>query len=213
MTRLASLALLALASASLAVAQEPGFRPLFDGKTLDGWHVQGSRKTEENAWSWNGDILTAKAGSGWLGSKKMYGDFVLKLEWRLKEGGNSGVFLRVPDTKFTGSPSGAGMEIQILDDTSPKYAKLNPYQYAGSLYGVQGPSKKLYKGTGEWNAFEIACQGDSVRITFNGEKIVDADMSKEPKLKDRPRRGFLGLQNHGSPVEFRNLQIRESNAK
>jgi hypothetical protein len=193
-----------------AAAQEDGFKPLFDGKTIDGWHVAGGRgDKDKEAWSWNGEILAAKAGSGWLQSDKQYGNFILRLDWRLQEGGNSGVFLRIPDKKFTGSPSGAGMEIQILDDTSSKYVgKIKPYQFSGSIYGVVPPSKNMYKGTNQWNSYEITCQGDLVRVVFNGEKVSEADMSKEEKLRDRPRRGFLGLQNHGSPVEFRNPRIK-----
>lgn len=191
------LALLLLLTGPL-VAQDSDFIPLFNGKDLDGWEAVGGKNAAE-AWSVKDGIVVAKPGGGWLATKKEYGDFILRLERRICAGGNSGVFLRVPTTKFNGSPSGSGMEIQILDDFSPRYKdKLNPYQYAGSIYGVRGPKKSVFKGPDEWNAFEITCQKDLVNVRFNGVDVAEADMSMEPKLKGRPRRGLLGLQNHGS---------------
>lgn len=193
---------------TVAAAQaKDGFVPLFNGKDLDGWEVRGS-KADQDKWSINGNLLIAKPGGGWIGTKKMYGDFILKLEWKVFEGGNSGVFLRVPDVKSKESPSYLGMEIQILDDNSPKYKNLKPYQYCGGLYHFQGPSKKMFKGAGEWNSYEITCKGDLIQVVFNGEKVIDADAAKDAVLNKRPRRGFIGLQNHNSGVEFRNVMIK-----
>ena len=102
-----------------------------------------------------------------------------------------------------------GLEIQILDDDAPQYkGKLKPYQYCGGLYHFQGASKKMYKGPETWNAYEITCKGDSIIVVFNGEKVIDADASKDAVLGKRPKRGFIGLQNHGSGVEFRNVMIK-----
>ena len=204
--------LVALTLAILAaplVAQEQGFVPLFNGRDLDGWEVKEGRPGDKEKWSVKDGILTAQPGAGWLATRKKYGDYVLKLEWRVPENGNSGVFLRVPDLKDKQHPHVEGMEIQILDDHGPQYKdKLQPWQYSGSLYGVAPPSKAVYKGAGQWNAFEITCKGDHIAIVFNGEKIVSVDQSKEPKIDPRPRSGYIGLQNHGSAVEFRNIQIQ-----
>jgi len=154
-------------------------------------------------------VLIGQAGSGWLGSKKMFGDFVLKLEWRVPKNGNSGVFLRVPDVVSKGSPSALGMEVQILDDNGPAYkGKLKEWQYSGSLYTFKARSKDMFKGAGEWNAYEIACKGDQVTVVYNGEKVVDVDMKDNPTLDKRPRRGFIGLQNHGTGIEFRNVELK-----
>lgn len=183
------------------------FVPLFNGKDLEGWEVRGSRADQEK-WAFKDGVLYAKAGGGWIGTKKMYGDFVLKVEWKIFDGGNSGVFLRVPDVKSKESPSALGMEIQILDDNSPKYKGLKPYQFCGGLYHFQGPSKKMFKGAGQWNAYEITCKGDLIQVVFNGEKVIDADASKDAVLNKRPRRGFIGLQNHNSGVEFKNVMIK-----
>src|SRR5262249_22133882 len=147
-----------------------------------------------------------KPGSGWLGTTKEYGNFVLHVEWRIAEGGNSGVFLRVPGVVPKTSPSQTGVEIQILDDNSDKYkGKLKDYQYSGSIYTFVPCSKRVFKGAGEWNTFDITCKGDVISVVYNGEKVAEADASKDANLAKRPKKGFLGLQNHGSMVEFRNV--------
>jgi hypothetical protein len=204
MTR-ALLVLLVLTGAT--AAQDSGFVPLFNGKDLDGWQARGAGKLD--SWSVKDGILIAKAGGGWLGTTKMYGDYVLRVVWKLPtKNGNSGVFLRVPDLITKDSPSNYAMEIQILDDEGPAYAgKLKDYQYSGSLYHFVPRSKAMYK-PGAWNTFEITCKGNQVAVVYNGEKVVDADMSKFPTLDKRPRRGLIGLQNHGSAVEFREVSIK-----
>ena len=208
MRRIAVLLLLLIPTAVQAQTKD-GFVPLFNGKDLTGWEVRESKAGDKDKWSIKDGVLVAKAGGGWIGTKKMYGDFVLKTEWRLSVGGNSGVFLRVPDVQSKESPSALGMEIQILDDNDAKYkGKLKPYQYCGGLYHFQGPSKNMFKGAGEWNAYEITCKGDSIQVVFNGEKVIDADASKDAVLAKRPKRGFIGLQNHGSDVEFRKVLIK-----
>jgi hypothetical protein len=200
--------LLTLLAPAVASAGD-GFVPLFNGKDLDGWRVHETRPGDKDKWTARDGVLTASPGSGWIGTAAMYGDFVLRLEWRIPVDGNSGVFLRVPDVETKVSPSQLGMEIQVLDDTGPAYkGKLKDWQYSGSLYGFVAPSKSAYKGPGEWNRYEITCHGDRVTVVFNGEKVVEADVTKYPDLAKRPRRGFIGLQNHGSGVEYRDIRIK-----
>jgi hypothetical protein len=208
MRRLALLTVLFLPAAGSAQTKD-GFVPLFNGKVLDGWEVRSSNPADKDKWAFADGILVAKPGGGWLGTKKMYGDFVLKLEWKIFAGGNSGVFIRVPDVKSKESPSYLGFEFQILDNDAPQYkGKLKPYQYCGGLYHFQGPAKEMFKGAKEWNAYEITCKGDAISLVFNGEKVIDADTSKDPGMAKRPKRGFIGLQNHNSGVEFRNVMIK-----
>jgi Domain of Unknown Function (DUF1080) len=207
MRAVAGLIVLLLPAAVSAQTQD-GFVPLFNGQDLDGWEVRESTPGDKDKWSFKDNVLVAKRGGGWIGTKKMYGDFALKVEWRIFEGGNSGVFIRVPDIKSKESPSALGLEIQILDDNAPKYKGLKPYQYCGGLYHFQGPSKKMFKGAGAWNSYEITCKGESIVVVFNGEKVIDADAGKDAALAKRPRRGFIGLQNHNSDVEFRKVMIK-----
>jgi hypothetical protein len=207
--RVIAIVILTAIPATLVAQSKDGFVPLFNGKDLDGWEVRESKPGDKDKWSVNDNLLIAKPGGGWIGTKKMYGDFVLKLDWKIFDGGNSGVFLRVPDYKGKDSPSGHGMEIQILDNNSPQYkGKLKPYQYCAGLYHFQGPSKEMFKGAGRWNAYEITCKGPVIQVVFNGEKVIDADATKDETLNKRPRVGYIGLQNHGTGVEFRNVMIK-----
>jgi hypothetical protein len=190
------------------------FKPLFNGKDLDGWRVREFKSGDKDRWSAIEGVLTARPGSGWIGTTQMYGDFVLRLEWRIPVNGNSGVFLRVPDVETRVSPSQLGMEIQVLDDTGPAYkGKLKDWQFSGSLYGFVPPRKSVYKGPNEWNRYEITCKGDQVIVVFNGERVVEADMSRFPELAKRPRRGFIGLQNHSTGVEYRKIEIKVMDGK
>lgn len=185
------------------------FKPLFNGKNLDGWKERQVKKGQEGRWSVENGILKAKPGSGWLGTDKQYGNFILRVEWNIVENGNSGVFFRVPDTDFKGSPSDAGFEIQILDDNGSNYkGKLKPYQYSGGLYHFQPVTKSVFKGAGEWNSYELTVKGDKISLVYNGERVLDADISTNAEMQKRPKKGFIGLQNHGTAVEFRKVEIK-----
>jgi hypothetical protein len=192
--------------------KEEGFAPLFNGKDLAGWKQFAGKA---DTWTVEEGIIVCKgSGGGWLGTDREYADFVVRLEYRLTPAGNSGVYIRAPDT---GHISRVGMEIQLLDDSDPKYAKLDFYQYTGAIYHVAAPLRRASKPGGEWNAIEIAAQGRQVVVTLNGKKIQDADL-------DRPLRdpaiakehtglarttGHIGLQSHTDRVEFRNIRIKE----
>ena len=115
-----------------------------------------------------------------------------------------------------GDPAYVGMEIQILDDDAPVYAKLQPYQYCGSVYGVFAAKRGALHKAGEWNSEEIVCDGRRIQVTLNGQVIVDANLDdvKDPKvLKVHPglarTEGYVGFLGHTSLVEFRNIRIKE----
>src|SRR5207302_10220965 len=101
-------------------------------------------------------IVCSGKGGGWLGTGRDYANFTLRLEYRLTPGGNSGVYLRAPQS---GHISRVGMEIQILDDSHPRYAHLDFYQYTGSIYHVVAPTQRAGKPAGQWNAMEIRALG------------------------------------------------------
>jgi hypothetical protein len=108
------------------------------------------------------------------------------------------------------------MEIQILDNSGSHYGNLKPYQYHGSIYGVVPAKRGFMKPVGEWNSEEIMCKGSHVRVTMNGEVIVDADISKIDKPMDghehpglKRKKGYIGFLGHGARVEFRNIRIKE----
>lgn len=189
------------------------FQPLFNGRDLTGWRVVTAPAYGgyTDHWKAAGGVLSCSPGGNWLASDKQYGDFELKLEFRLARGGNSGVLLRCP---LDGHPSKDGMEIQLLDDDAPEYAQLKPYQYCGSLYGVEAAKRGATRPAGEWQSMNVLCQGTHVRVTLNGTVVVDTDTSKHPKaLAEHPglkrTRGHVGLQYHSTHVSFRNVALRE----
>lgn len=190
--------------ALLAFVAVQDFAPLFNGKDLEGWEAVGG---SIDCWTFQDGKVVCKGGKGgWLCTKEQYGDFEVELEYNVPASGNSGVFLRAPREGHT---SKLGMEIQLLDDDAEIHKNIKPAQHTASIYMVVAPSKPAQKKAGEWNTIRIRCKGDQVTITLNGEQVVDADMSKFPELKDRPRKGYLGLQNHGSGVEFRNVRLKK----
>lgn len=189
---------------NLAVV-ESGYRPLFNGKDTEGW--SGGGGPAEACWKVDGGLLQCTGAKGpWLKSKEEFGDFNLRLEYRLPAAGNSGVYVRVPaDGNHHGKDS--GVEIQVLDDAHKSYARLQKYQYTGSVYAVAPAMERVARPAGEWNSLEINCKGSSYRVVHNGVVIVDVDESKFPALKERRLKGFLGLQNHSSVVSFRNIRL------
>jgi hypothetical protein len=200
------------ASAECPQDVEDGFTCLFDGKTLEGW--QGS----VNGYSaQDGLLICEKKGGGHLLAKKEYSDFVFRFEFKLEPGGNNGVAVRAP---MGGRISRTGIEIQILDDTSPRYKKLKPYQFHGSVYGLAPAKRGFLKPVGEWNSQEVLCDGSRIRVTLNGTVIVETNLSTIKKPMDgyehpgRHRKsGFVGFIGHNSRIEFRNIRIKDLSNK
>ncbi|MDZ7720766.1 MAG: family 16 glycoside hydrolase [Balneolaceae bacterium] len=185
---------------------EPLFGSLFNGENLDGWQVIGNQE------SWgveDGILYTDGAGSGWISTEGQYDDFIIELEYRVPEGGNSGLFLRAP---HEGNPANEGLEIQILDDYAERYADLKPWQYTGSIYFEQAVSKRVTKPAGEWQSMKVRAEGPNIQVTLNGEQIINANLIQY--MENAPnhpgllkRSGYIGLQNHGDRVDFRNIKI------
>ncbi len=189
---------------------EYGFQSLFNGKDFTHW--EGAGKSAGTCWSVeNGILVGLKKRGPWLRSKKQYGDFNLRMDYLVGPGGNSGVYIRVPKNgnhhRRGASPPPAGIEVQILDDSAKKHRKLKPYQFCGSLYDIAGARQHVGKPPGQWNTLELNCDGTHITSIHNGVVIIDATAKKFPLLKLRKLKGFLGLQNHGGNVKFRNIRI------
>lgn len=187
-----------------------GFQLLFNGKNMDGWVGDTKGYQVED-----GLMVAGKKGGGNIYTEKQYSNFVFRFDFQLQAGGNNGVGIRCERGK---DAAYHGMEIQILDDTAPQYAKLKPYQYHGSIYGVVPAKRGHLKPTGEWNTEEITANGSHITVKLNGTVIVDADIEKEgkPKTVDgRPHpglfneSGYIGFLGHGHQLKFRNLYIKE----
>jgi len=194
-----------------AMSAEPGFQQLFDGQSLKGWTLVGGKGP---GYVVKDGILVCPAdGGGNLFTEKEYSDFIFRFEFRLTAGANNGVGIRAP---LEGDAAYKGMEIQILDNTAPRYAHLRPAQYQGSIYDVVPAKRGFLKPVGEWNQEEIRAQGRHIRVTLNGTIIVDAnlaDITDPEVLKKHPglarTSGHIGFLGHGTRVEFRNIRVKQ----
>lgn len=193
-----------------------GFDSLFPGEGLEGWTVHEGR---QSAWQRDGDLVSCvSAGGGWLITEQQYSDFILRLEYRIEPGGNTGIGVRCP---ATGNPTFTGFEVQLLDDSASKYADLRPDQYTGSLYYQVAAQRQAHLNPpGEWNRCEIRCLGDDVTVIINGETVNEVNLKSTPtssgaetgskwSLAQRPPLGRLALQSHSTRVDFRNVEIRD----
>ncbi len=194
-----------------ACRAESGFTDLFDGQTLKGWTLVGKRGDGYGVK--DGVIYCAKGGGGNLYTEKEYADFVLRFEFKLEPGANNGIGIRAP---LQGDGAFLGMEIQVLEDSAPKYANLQPWQFHGSIYGVVPAKRGALRKAGEWNREEIVARGRHIKVTLNGKVIVDAnlnDVTDAAVLRKHPgllrERGHLGFLGHNDYVEFRNIRIKE----
>ena len=178
---------------------DAGFEPLFNGRDLTGWVQVGPT---EGAWSVADGVLVCNGqGRGWIRPAGVYEDFILRLEYKIKRNSNSGIFLR---TSEQGRPAFAGMEIQIIDH--PDHT--TGVKATAAIYDSVAPSRNTSRPLGQWNALEITCNGRRVAVRHNGVTVVDANLDAYPELRARLPRGYIGLQNHGTPVAFRNIGIK-----
>ena len=198
-----------------AQEQKEGFKVLFDGT---------------NMYEWTGNLVdyTLKDGcievnpetsfGGNLYTVKEYGNFIFRFDFQLSPGGNNGVGIRTP---MEGDAAYVGMEIQILDCEHEIYKDITPLQHHGSVYGIipaMADHHSAFRPAGEWNSEEIMADGDHIRVTVNGQVILDgnireatvngtADHKEHPGLFNKT--GHIGFLGHGSPLKFRNIRIKE----
>jgi hypothetical protein len=193
-------------------APESTFKPIFNGHSLEGWHLENGKGPGYLAQ--DDHIVCPKEGGGNLFTEREYANFILRFEFLLTEGANNGIGIRAP---YEGDAAYKGMEIQILDNDAEVYkGKLRPAQYHGSIYDVVAAKTGFLKPTGEWNQEEIKAEGRHITVTLNGHEIVNANLdevtdpatlAKHPGLQRTT--GHIGLLGHGTRVEFRNLRVKE----
>ncbi|MCE5308548.1 MAG: DUF1080 domain-containing protein [Acidobacteriales bacterium] len=190
-----------------------GFQKLFNGKSLEGWTTVGQKGPGYIVEK--GKIVCPKGGGGnMFYTRREYANFVLRLEYRMEPGGNNGVGIRAP---LQGRISQVAMEIQILDDESPRYkGKLREWQYNGSIYGVIAARGGQPKMPWKWNKMEIRAEGRRIQVRVNGRVVVDGDLGAvtDPKvLAAHPgiarTKGYVGFLGHDTNVEFRKIEIKE----
>ena len=206
--------------------QTDGWQLLFDGHTLDGWR---GFKAEGIPTDWSvvdGCIVVSGTGGGEstndLITREQYEDFDLSLEWAISPGGNSGIFFHVLEGDYP-TTYATGKEYQLIDDAGFP-SKLEEWQQAGADYAMHpaDPAKKKLKPVGKFNTSRIRVEDGHVTHWLNGAVIVEYDLWTEEwhrlkndgKWKDYPwyglaRKGYIGLQHHGSMVRFKNIKIKD----
>ena len=179
---------------------------LFNGKDLTGWKGTGYEVKD-------GAVICTRKGRN-LMTEKQYSNYIFEFEFKLPPGGNNGVGIHYPGQ---GDPAYTGMEVQVLDNTHPKYEKLKPYQFHGGLYKLKAAKKGHLKPVGEWNQQKITVQDNQVTVELNGVIINKADLNEltkqHPKHEGLKRRsGHVTFCGHGDPVQFRSMKITELDA-
>jgi len=211
LTALALARMTASAIARKSLPVESGFRTIGNGG-LDGWQMAGLGGFMELG----ANIIETVDGIGLLWyTREQFGDFILRVDWRATyRDDNSGIFLRFPALGNSDPANDwkvavdQGYEIQI-DDTG-KNPDVNPPTFndplhvTGSIYKLAPATKVASKPLGQWNAYEITAKGNDITVVLNGQLVSSL------KNGNRPKKGYIGLQNHhgGSRVQFRNIRIQ-----
>lgn len=236
-------AIAALAAPAAATAQPAGFTSLFNGKDLTGWKVpagdNGHWRVVDGVIDY--DAQSEAAGEKDLWSVKEYGDFVLRLEWRIKE--TPYINPNVPIIRLDGThkrgPDGKEIKLAVPDSDSGVYlrgsstSQVNIWCWpigSGEVYGYRmdekmppavragvTPKANADRNIGEWNEFEITMKGDRLTVVLNGVTVLD-----NAQLPGVAARGPIALQHHGqkkggvwtgppSLVQFRRIAIKELN--
>jgi len=192
---------------------EEGFKPLFNGKNLEGWR---NINCAPNTWSVkDGMIHCTGKPIGELRTLRMYENFIMEVEWRhLKPRGNAGIFVWADAYTAKGQPFHRGVEVQVLENA---YGNTRGYTTHGDIFPIHGakmtpingrggsrafPTENRSKPSPQWNHYRIVCNNGDISLAVNGKVVTRGKASW-------PRKGYICLESEGSPVQFRNLKIKE----
>ncbi|MDW7693676.1 DUF1080 domain-containing protein [Flammeovirgaceae bacterium SG7u.111] len=164
--------------------------------------------------------LTGK-GAGDIITKQKFENFELELEWKISENGNSGIMYRVVEHDTLGATYHSGPEMQVLDNEGHADGKIKTHR-AGDNYDMKSCSEETVKPVGEWNKVRLVINNGKVEHWLNGTMVVDYEFGspeweeqyQNSKFTQWPQYGqnavgHIALQDHGDPVWFRNIRIRE----
>ncbi len=195
-----------------------GWILLFDGKTLDGWTTNTGAASKTPVDTTLGALNPHGCGGYMLIHREMRGDFTLALDFKISPHCNSGVFIRTfPLTPRPGKDVGYnGIEVAI-DDT-----KTAGFTDTGALYDLVRPSENAMKPVGAWNHLVVTCDGPIISVDVNGREVSRANLdawtvpNRRPDgsphkfdiaYKNHPRRGYIGLQDHGANCWYKNIKL------
>ncbi|MBX2851423.1 MAG: DUF1080 domain-containing protein [Phycisphaeraceae bacterium] len=207
----------------VASTEGGNWRVLFDGSSAEHFRSFKSEQLPKN-WSVEDGLLHYAGGrlNGDIVTKQAFGDFDLRWEWKISQGGNSGVKYRVDLNKPNNGIYAWGLEYQILDDGKHRNGK-NPKTTAGALYSLIPPNdNKQLKPVGEWNASRIVLKDNVAKHYLNGELVVEYTIGSElfekliAKSKYKNNKtfgktdpGHIVFQEHQDKVWYRNIRIKE----
>jgi len=200
---------------------------LFNGRNLDGWRSYGGGEPND-AWVVEDGVLfldvdadTDETTGGDLITEDQFENFELELEWKLTEGGNSGIFYGVREIEGHEVAYETGIEMQILDDDRHPDGRA-PETSAGACYALYGPTEDAVRPVGEFNKARLVVKDGHAEHWLNGQKIVEYEIGSEDWNRRvaeskfagwehfaKYRKGHIGLQDHTDPVWFRNIRIRQ----
>ncbi len=206
MRRVIVVVALLVAAAALAADNTPpeGFTALFNGKDLTGWGAGvGKPASEQQVAQWKVEegIIKYTGKDGDLWTTKAYKDFVLMVEWKMDKPADSGIYVR----------GSSKCQANIWDNalgSGEVYGYRTDKNMPEEVRKAATPSKKADKPLGQWNAFVITVKGDKITVELNGEKVID-----NLQMVKCPAEGPIALQNHGMPLDFRNIYIKELKAE
>lgn len=176
------------------------FSSIFNGKDFSGWTGRLDSFSVID-----GAIVCNQGKKHNLFTEKTYQNYAVRMEFKLPPAGNSGLAVRSPDAKRP------DVELQVLDNPHPRYAKLKGHKFHGSIYGIASAHRGYLRSAGEWNYQEVHVVGDHIMVDLNGYRILDAFLSKVAPNHPAARQteGHFGILGHEDMVAFRNLRIKE----
>lgn len=204
-----------------------GWHLLFDGISMKGWRNFHQNQVSDGWQVVDGNLIGLGKGGdlgGDIITVDQYEDFELYLEWAISKGGNSGIFYHVLEANYP-TVYATGPEYQIIDDVGFK-EPLEEWQKTGADYAMYNASNKKLNPAGEFNSSRIKVLNGQVEYWLNGNKIVEFELWSDDwksrvqnsKWKDFPRfglarKGYIGLQDHGSVVKYRNIKVLDLTEK
>jgi hypothetical protein len=213
----------AILAFSPGLAQQPdkdGFVPLFNGKDLSNWRPATNWAVENGVIVLKDRSDRKEHNDNYLWTQESYGDFVLDLEFRPVQGTNSGIFLRTSDVA---DPVYTGIEVQVAPTAPPAPGGGIRKNGVGAIYDLVQPKQVEVKPE-EWHRYTITCRGSNISVVLSGIPVSEMDLDRwtevgqnpdgstnkfKRALKDFARTGYIGLQDHGTPVSYRNIRIKK----